>query len=58
MPCAVGRSLAVDILFALIGIVLATFMTLGLAGAVYEHRAALPMVAVMFVAVLVFGALW
>lgn len=47
-----------DILFAALGVILAAVMTLALAGALYEHRAALPMVAVMFVAILLFGFIW
>lgn len=42
----------------IIGTVITVILTLGLAGAIYEHRSALPMVAVMFVALLVFGMLW
>ena len=33
-------------------------MTLGLAGAAYENRSALPMCAAMFFAILIFGATW
>ena len=33
-------------------------MTLGLAGAVYANRGALPMCAAVFVAILMFGAIW
>lgn len=39
-------------------VALAVFMTLALAGAVYEHRAALPMVGLMFVALILFGLMW
>ena len=39
-------------------VALAVFMTLGLAGAIYEHRAALPMVGLMFVAIILFGLIW
>ncbi|PTQ77204.1 hypothetical protein C8R21_1566 [Nitrosospira multiformis] len=35
--------------------VIAIFITLGLAGAIYEHRAAPPMVGFMFVALILFG---
>lgn len=42
----------------IIGIVITVTMTLGLAGAVYEHHAALPMVAVMFLAILIFDFIW
>jgi hypothetical protein len=44
-----------SLLFAALSLALAVFMTLGLAGAIDEHREALPMVALMFVAPLVFG---
>lgn len=47
-----------SLLFAALSLALAVFMTLGLAGVIYEHQAALLMVALMFVALLVFGMLW
>lgn len=47
-----------DILLALIGTAAGIFMTLALAGAVYEHRAALPMVGLMFFALILFGLMW
>ncbi|SFH25396.1 hypothetical protein SAMN05216299_10423 [Nitrosospira sp. Nsp14] len=37
---------------------LAVIMTLGLAGAVYANRRALPVCAAMFFAILIFGATW
>lgn len=47
-----------DFLFAALGIIFAGIMTLTLAGAIYEHRSALPMVSFMFVAILIFGFIW
>ena len=37
---------------------LAVVMKLGLAGAVYPNRSALPMCAAMFIAILIFGPTW
>jgi hypothetical protein len=46
------------ILAVIFSIALAIFMTMGLASAVYVHRAALPMCALIFIAILLFGALY
>ena len=43
---------------ALFGTILAVIMTMILIGAIYANRAALPMVGAMFVAILIFGAIW
>lgn len=48
--------LTILIVAASIGLIAIT--TMSFVGGVYANRSALPVVAVMFVAVLVFGALW
>jgi hypothetical protein len=45
-------------LAVILSIAMAVIMTTGLAGAIYANRAALPMVAAMFFAILIFGAIW
>ena len=47
-----------SIIMSALGIVMGAVMTLALMGAVYANRTALPMVGAVFVAILVFGAVW
>ena len=46
------------ILAVILCLALGVVMTLGLAGAMYENRAALPYVGTLFIAILIFGTIY
>jgi hypothetical protein len=45
-------------LLILLSLALLAYTTMSFVGGIYANRAALPIVGVMFVAILIFGAVW
>lgn len=48
----------ITLLLIILSLLLLGYATMSVAGGVYANRAALPVVGAIFVAILIFGALW